>query len=320
MDAQVFAAFVPSDYAQRGAARLALEQIDLVKRLVTRYRDFELARSAGDVRRIAEAGKIAVVIAVEGGHTIENSLAVLRSFAELGVRYLTLTHLANNDWADSATDEPRHGGLTEFGEAVVRQMNRSAMLVDISHVSAETMADVLRVSEAPVIASHSGARAVNDHPRNVPDDILHRVAENGGLVMVNFFPGFIVPEAAETVRDLLSVERELRAKYGDDEAVLEEAARAWWAEHPIPRGGVGHVVDHIDHIVRVAGIDHVGLGSDFDGVPEVPVGLEDVAKLPAITEELVGRGYSEAGITKILGGNFLRVLAQAEDVARHLGA
>ncbi len=297
-----------------------MEQIDLVKRLVARYRDFELAHSAGDVRRIAEGGKIAVVIAVEGGHTIENSLAVLRSFAELGVRYLTLTHLANNDWADSATDEPRHGGLTGFGEAVVRQMNRSAMLVDISHVSAETMADVLRVSEAPVIASHSGARAVNDHPRNVPDDILRRVAENGGLVMVNFFPGFIVPEAAETVRDLLSIERELRAKHGDDDATLEEAARAWWAEHPIPRGNVGHVVDHIDHIVREAGIDHVGLGSDFDGVLEVPEGLEDVAKLPAITEQLVERGYSEAGITKILGGNFLRVLAQAEDVARRLGA
>ncbi len=182
------------------------------------------------------------------------------------------------------------------------------------------MADVLRVSEAPVIASHSGARAVNDHPRNVPDDILRRVAENGGLVMVNFFPGFIVPEAAETVRDLLSIERELRAKHGDDDATLEEAARAWWAEHPIPRGNVGHVVDHIDHIVREAGIDHVGLGSDFDGVLEVPEGLEDVAKLPAITEQLVERGYSEAGITKILGGNFLRVLAQAEDVARRLGA
>lgn len=318
--AQVFAAFVPSSYAGRGAARVALEQIDLVKQLVARYPDFELARSAADVRRIAECGKVAVLISVEGGHTIENSLAVLRTFAELGVRYLTLTHLANNDWADSATDEPRHGGLTEFGRDVVREMNRTGLLVDISHVSAATMADALEVSEAPVIASHSGALAVNDHPRNVPDDILSRVAENGGVVMVDFFPGFIVPEAADTVRDLLRVERELRAKHGDDEAVLEEAARAWWAEHPIPRGNVSHVVDHIDHIVRVAGLDHVGLGSDFDGVPEVPVGLEDVSKFPAITEELVARDYSEAEISKILGGNFLRVLAQAEDVARHIRA
>ncbi len=318
--AQVFAAFVPSDYAGRGAARVALEQIDLVKRLVARYPDFELARSAADVRRIAEGGKIAALIAVEGGHTIENSLAVLRAFAELGARYLTLTHLSNTDWADSATDEPRHGGLTEFGRAVVREMNRTGLLVDISHVSAATMADALEVSEAPVIASHSGALAVNDHARNVPDEILRRVAENGGLVMVNFFPGFIVPEAAETVRDLLRVERELRAKHGDDDAVLEKAARAWWAEHPIPRGNVGHVVDHIDHIVQVAGVDHVGLGSDFDGVPQVPEGLEDVSKFPAITGELVARGYSEAEINKILGGNFLRVLARAEDVARRLGA
>lgn len=316
--AQVFAAFVPSSYAGRGAARVALEQIDLIRRLVACYPDFELARAAADVRRIAESGKIAVLIAVEGGHTIENSLAVLRSFAELGVRYLTLTHLANNDWADSATDEPRHGGLTEFGREVVREMNRTGMLVDISHVSAATMADALESSEAPVIASHSGALAVNDHPRNVPDEILSRVAENGGVVMVDFFSGFIVPEAADTVRDLLTVERELRTKHGDDEAVLEEAARKWWTEHPIPRGNVGHVVDHIDHIVRVAGVDHVGLGSDFDGIPEVPVGLEDVSKFPAITEELVARDYSEAEISKILGGNFLRVLAQAEDVARRI--
>ncbi len=318
--AQVFAAFVPSSYAGRGAARVALEQIDLVKRLVARYPDLELARSAADVRRIAEGGKIAAVIAVEGGHTIENSLAVLRTFADLGVRYLTLTHLANNDWADSATDEPRHGGLTEFGRAVVREMNRTGLLVDISHVSPATMADTLEVSEAPVIASHSGALAINDHARNVPDEILRRIAENGGVVMVNFFPGFVVPEAAESVRDLLRVERELRAKHGDDEVALEEAARAWWIEHPIPRGGVGHVVDHIDHIVQVAGVDHVGLGSDFDGVPEVPEGLEDVSKFPAITSELVARAYSDTEITKILGGNFLRVLAKAEDVARHLGA
>ncbi len=318
VDAQFFAAFVPSLYAGRGAARQALEQIDLIKQMVARYPDFAHARTADDVRRIAAAGKIAALIAVEGGHAIESSLEVLRHFAQLGARYLTLTHMANTDWADAATDQPRHGGLTGFGESVVREMNRLGMLVDISHVSADTMSDVLRVSEAPVIASHSNARAINDHARNVPDAILRQVAESGGVVMVNFFPGFIVPEAAEAVRDLLAVERELRARYGEDEAALEEAAREWWSEHPIPRGDVGHVVDHIDHIVQVAGVDHVGLGSDFDGIPEVPEGLEDVSKFPAVTDELQRRGYSDEDLAKILGGNILRVMSEAEEVARRL--
>ena len=317
--AQFFAAYVPSEYEQ-GATRYALEQVDLIKRIAARYPDFEVAYTADDVWRIVESGRIATLIAIEGGHTIENSLAVLRMFYELGVRYMTLTHGSNTDWADAATDQPRHGGLSEFGEDVVREMNRLGMLVDISHVSAEAMDDVLRVSEAPVIASHSGALAINDHPRNVPDPILRQVAENGGVVMVNFFSGFVVPEAADLVRGLFDVMRDMMAKYGDDEAALEAARHAWSAENPIPRGTVSDLVDHIDHIVQVAGIDHVGLGSDFDGITVSPEGLEDVSKFPAITDELIRRGYSEDEIIKILGANVLRAMAEAESVAQRLQA
>lgn len=318
--AQFFAAYVPSEYEGRGAARIALEQVDLIKRMAIRYPDLEMACSTGDVQRIARSGKIAVLIAIEGGHAIENSLGVLRMFYELGARYMTLTHASSTDWADAATDEARHGGLTEFGEEVVREMNRLGMLVDISHVSVETMEDVLRVSEAPVIASHSGARAINNHSRNVPDDILRRMAEQGGVVMPNFYSGFVVPEAADRARDMFDVLRALRVEYGDDEDAVDEAWREWAAEHPIARGTVSDVVNHIDRIVEVAGLDHVGLGSDFDGITVTPVGLEDVSTFPAITEELLRRGYTEDGITRILGGNVLRALAGAEDVARQSGS
>ncbi len=316
-----FAAYVPPEYEHQGATRLALEQIDLVYRIVAHYPDdFALARTADDVCRIVSSGRIAALIGIEGGHAIENSLGALRMFAQLGARYMTLTHANTTDWADAATDEPRHGGLSNFGEQVIREMNRAGMLVDISHVSTETMVDVLRVSEAPVIASHSGARAVNDHSRNVPDEILRQVPENRGVVMVNFYPGFVVPEAADVVRDMFDLDRSLRAKYGDDDEALDMARREWWEEHPIPRGTVAHVVDHIDHIVRVTGIDHVGLGSDFDGITAVPEGLEDVSKYPAISEELQRRGYAEEEILKILGGNILRVLAEAEVAAQRLHA
>jgi membrane dipeptidase len=228
---------------------------------------------------------------------------------------MTLTHANSTDWADAATDEPRHGGLSEFGESVVQEMNRVGMLVDISHVSAEAMDDVLRVSQAPIIASHSGARAVADHSRNVPDEILRRLPENGGMVMVNFYPGFVVPEAADIVRDMFAVMREIRAMHGDDDEAVDNAWQEWREAHPIPRGTVADVVDHIDHIVEVAGVDHVGLGSDFDGITVAPEGLEDVSKYPAITEELVRRGYSEEDVAKILSGNILRVMAEAEEVA-----
>jgi membrane dipeptidase len=311
-----FAAYVPSEYEGQGAMRWALEQIDLIYRMIARYpEDFALARTADDVRRIVASGRVAALIGVEGGHTIENSLGSLRIFSRLGVRYMTLTHANSTDWADAATDEPRHGGLSEFGESVVQEMNRVGMLVDISHVSAEAMDDVLRVSQAPIIASHSGARAVADHSRNVPDEILRRLPENGGMVMVNFYPGFVVPEAADIVRDMFAVMREIRAMHGDDDEAVDNAWQEWREAHPIPRGTVADVVDHIDHIVEVAGVDHVGLGSDFDGITVAPEGLEDVSKYPAITEELVRRGYSEEDVAKILSGNILRVMAEAEEVA-----
>jgi membrane dipeptidase len=320
VDAQFFAAYVPSDYSDRNPARAAREQIDLIKQMADRYPDLEMAYTAEDVHAIVGSGRIAVLIGVEGGHTIENSLDVLREFYELGVRYMTLTHASNIDWADAATDEPEHGGLTDFGEDVVREMNRLGMLVDISHVSAATMGDVLRVAVAPVIASHSGARAINDHSRNIPDEILHRIRENGGVVMVNFYSGFVVPEAAEVVRDMFDAMRQISERYPDNDAAVEAAWREWSEEHPVPRGTVGDLVDHIDHIVRVAGVDHVGLGSDFDGISVSPVGLEDVSKFPAITEELVRRGYGQEEIRKILGDNVLRVMAEAERVARQLEA
>jgi membrane dipeptidase len=316
IDAQFLAAYVPSSYEGRGADRVALELIDVIQQAIRTYAELELAVTAADVRRIAGTGKVAILMAVEGGHAIENSLDTLRRFRELGVRYMTLTHSTTNAWADSATDEPRHGGLSGFGEEVVREMNRQGMLVDISHVSDAAMMHVLRVSRAPIIASHSGARAVNDHARNIADGTLREIAAGGGMVMVNFFSGFVVPEAAPVVRNMFQLEHELRAKFGDDDAAVERAWKEWWASSPIPRGTVAHLVDHIDHIVRTVGADHVGLGSDFDGVPLTPEGLEDVSKYPAITEELLRRGYGDAEVEKILGGNILRVLTDAEAAVR----
>ena len=318
--AQFFAAYVPSSYEGRGAARIAIELIELVHQMADRYAEIELAFTADDVRRAVRNGNIAALIAVEGGHAIESSLENLGKFHEAGARYMTLTHSSSTDWADSATDEPRHGGLSAFGEEAVREMNRLGMLVDISHVSDAVMDGVLRVSRAPVIASHSCARAINGHARNVPDDVLRRMAERDGVVMVNFFPGFVVPEAAEIVRDMFSLERRLRAEHGDDDAAVETSWREHFADRPIPRGTVSDVVDHIDHIVRLAGVDHVGLGSDYDGISLVPEGLEDVSKYPAITDELLRRGYPEDDVVKILGENLLRVLEAAEETARRLSA
>jgi membrane dipeptidase len=227
---------------------------------------------------------------------------------------MTLTHSDNLDWADSATDEPKHHGLTDFGKEVVREMNRLGMLVDISHVSAETMRAALETTRAPLIASHSSAYALAEHPRNVPDDVLRQVAQNGGVVMVNFFPGFIVPESARAMKEMFQIAREMRKRYPKEEDFLL-ALKEWHQQHPIPRGNVRMVVDHIDHIAKVAGIDHVGLGSDFDGINTVPEGLEDVSCYPHITEELLKRGYSHEAIIKILGGNVLRVMRQVERVA-----
>jgi membrane dipeptidase len=299
------------------AVKRTLEQIDVIRRMVQTYPDtFEMAYSVDDILRIHKDGKIASLIGIEGGHSIDSSLGVLRMLYALGARYMTLTHSENVPWADSATDKPEHHGLTPFGEQVVAEMNRLGMLVDISHVSAETMKHTLRVTRAPVIASHSSAYALAAHSRNVPDDVLQLVAKNGGVVMVNFFPGFIVPEAARISKDMFQQARELRKKYPQEGDFLS-ALRQWQREHPMPTGSVRTVVDHIEHIAKVAGIDHVGLGSDFDGVPVVPKQLEDVSCYPYITQELLNRGHSREEIHKVLGGNLLRVFRQVEQVAKN---
>ncbi|HEU0053857.1 MAG TPA: dipeptidase, partial [Longimicrobium sp.] len=274
--------------------------------------------TADDIERIHRQHRVASLIGIEGGHAIESSLGALRQFYALGVRYLTLTHANTIEWADAATDSARHGGLTRFGEEVVREMNRLGMLVDLSHVSPGTMSDALRVSAAPVIFSHSSARAIADHPRNVPDSILVKVRENGGIVMVNFYSGFVEPRGAEMMRGMFEVQRRFREQYPNDPAAASRAYDEWRRQNPVPRGTIATVADHIDHIVKVAGIDHVGLGSDFDGVTSLPEGLEDVSKYPYLTAELLRRGYSDADVKKVLGGNLLRVMRQAEAVSARL--
>ncbi len=315
--AQFWSAYVPASDGKKGiAVRETLEQIDVIHRMVKRYPDvFAMAATADEVVQIHKEGKIASLIGVEGGHSIDNSLGVLRTYYTLGVRYMTLTHSETLDWADSATDTPRHKGLTAFGEQVVLEMNRLGMLVDISHVSADTMRHVLRVTRAPVIASHSSAYALAAHPRNVPDDVLRELKKNGGVVMVNFFSGFVVPESARAMKDMFAEMRRLQAKY-PDEKDFQAAMKEWKKEHPIPTGTIHDVVDHIEHIIKIAGVDHVGLGSDYDGIMVTPKQLEDVSCYPYITQELLNRGYTREEIHKILGGNVLRVLRRAEEVAR----
>jgi membrane dipeptidase len=315
--AQFWSAYVDVDTRKDGTVvRQTLEQIDVIHQMVRRYPDtFEMAYSTEDILRIHKNGKIASLIGVEGGHSIDNSLGVLRMLHALGARYMTLTHSETLDWADSATDKPKSNGLSPFGEQVVLEMNRLGMLVDISHVSADTMRHVLRVTKAPVIASHSSAYALAEHPRNVPDDVLRLLAKNGGVVMVNFFPGFVVPEAARIVKDMFQAARELKARYPETRE-FQAALAQWQREHPIPTGSVRNVVDHIEHIVKIAGIDHVGLGSDFDGIGTVPRQLEDVSCYPYITQELLNRGHSREEIHKILGGNLMRAFRGAEETSR----
>jgi membrane dipeptidase len=316
---QFWSAYVPASSGKKGTAvRETLEQIDIIHRMVRAYPDaFEMASTADDVVRIHANGKIASMIGVEGGHSIDNSLGVLRTLYPLGVRYMTLTHSETLDWADSATDKPKSHGLSKFGEDVVREMNKLGMLVDISHVSAETMRRAIRVSRAPVIASHSSAFAVANHPRNVPDDVLAMVKDNGGVVMVNFFSGFDVPESARLTQNMFQVMREMQAKYSDENQ-LTAAVKQYRKEHPLPTGTVHDVVDHIEHIIRVAGVDHVGLGSDFDGADPFPEQLKDVSYYPYITQELLNRGYSADDVHKVMGENVLRAIRQAEAVAREM--
>ena len=314
--AQFWSVYVPADTARRGQALLqTLEQIDLVHAMIGRYPDvFELARTVDDIERIRRSGKIASLIGVEGGHAIENSLENLRRLRQLGATYLTLTHSDTLDWADAATDQPRHAGLTPFGEEVVRELNRLGMLVDLSHVSPQTMADAIQVTSAPVIFSHSSARSIADHPRNVPDEILRKMPANGGVVMVNFFSGFVVPSSATRLAKMFDVQRRLRQEF-PDEAAYRQALKRWMTQNPIDPGDLHHVIDHIDHIARTAGIDHVGLGSDFDGVSKLPVQLEDVSTYPLITQALLDRGYTAAEINQICSGNILRVMRAVERIA-----
>ena len=316
--AQFWSVYIPSEHPN--PARTVTEQIDLVRRMVERYQNvFEMAYTADDVERITRKGKIASLIGIEGGVAIENSLAQLRAFYTLGARYMTLTHNTTLDWADAANDAPKHDGLTPFGERVVKEMNRLGMLVDISHVSPATMADALRVSQAPLIASHSSAFAICPSPRNVPDDILKEVKKNGGVVMVNFYSGFIVPESGKKMRQ---IREEMLAKYPDRTA-RAKAMDEWFKSEgsKLARGTYRDVADHIDHIVKVAGIDHVGIGSDFDGITMWPVGLDDVSSYPRLTEELLApRLYRRRTFIRSWVAMFLRAFRQAGEVAKRLRA
>jgi membrane dipeptidase len=290
-----------------------------VRRLVDRYPEtFEFAGTADDIVRIHKSGKIASLVGLEGGHSINDSLATLREMYRAGARYMTLTHWSNNNWADAATDVPRHGGLTAFGVMVILEMNRLGMLVDLSHVSEQTMNTVLDVTRAPVMFSHSSARAINGHPRNVPDAVLRRVAANGGIVMVNFSPDFVSEAARAYYADIEAETARLKDLMPGDTAGVEKGLAAWKAAHPEVKATLRQVADHIDHIRKVAGVDHVGLGSDFDGISRVPAGLEDVSRYPDLLEELARRGYSDDDLRKVAGLNVLRVMKQAEAVAARL--
>ncbi|RPE34442.1 dipeptidase [Kitasatospora cineracea] len=319
--AQFWSVYVPAELAGDDAVSATLEQVDFVRTMAERHPGhLRLALTADEVEAARAEGRIASLMGAEGGHSINSSLATLRALYELGVRYLTLTHNSNVPWADSATDEPVHGGLTAFGEEVVREMNRLGMLVDLSHVSADTMRDALRVSEAPVVFSHSSARAVCDHPRNVPDDVLVQLPANGGVVMATFVPKFVLPAAIEWT---LAADANMRAKGLHPLETTPEAMavqRAYEAEHPRPVATAATVADHLDHLREVAGVDHIGLGGDYDGTAFTPAGLEDVAGYPVLVAELLRRGWSEADLAKLTWHNAVRALRGAETVATRLRA
>jgi membrane dipeptidase len=322
--AQFWSVWIPVTASGFEAVQMTLEQIDIVKRMARQYPgDFAMAYSAADIRRIHKSHKVASLIGIEGGHQINASLAVLRQMYDAGARYMTLTHSTNTPWADSATDTPVHNGLTPFGVEVVKEMNRLGMLVDLSHVSAETMKAALAASKAPVIFSHSSARALDDHPRNVPDDVLRALGANGGVVMVNFAPPYV-----SAARNRWEADRAAeRTRYNSPpfagiyigQPERAKAALAEWdAQHPRPETTLAQVADHVEHIRQVAGVDHVGIGSDFDGIPDAPVGLEGVDRYPALLQELMRRGWSDADIAKLAGENLLRAMSAAEQVSAKL--
>lgn len=313
--AQFWSVYVPASL-ETASVETVLEQIDVVHRLVSLYpQAFELARTVDDIVRIHKQGKIASLIGMEGGHAIGSSLAALRQLYALGARYLTLTHSQNTPWADSATDEPEHHGLTPFGKAVVAEMNRLGMLVDLSHVSPKTMHDVLDIVAAPPIFSHSSARAITDHPRNVPDDVLRRLRETDGVVMVTWVPSFVSEKVRAYYPERDAMEARLKARYPGQPDRVKQELDAWKAANPIPKATVSDIADHIDHVVKVSGIDHVGIGADLDGITTTPVGLDSVATYPVLFAELIRRGYGDEDLKKIAGLNLLRVMRKVEEVA-----
>jgi membrane dipeptidase len=314
--AQFWSVYVSADLPEPEAAVATMEQIDLMKRLIARYPDrLQLALTSADVERAMKAGRIASLLGMEGGHSIDGSLGVLRQMYVLGARYMTLAHFKDNAWADSATDAPKHDGLTDFGKDVVREMQRIGMLVDLAHVSEATMMDALDVAQAPVIFSHSGARAVDGSSRNVPDAVLERVKANGGIVMAVAYPSYVSDVVRQWSAERGGEEARQKALFPDDPDKVNAALAAWVAAHPAPKATVQQLADHVDHIRAVAGIDHVGIGGDYDGMESGPVGMEDVSGYPALFVELARRGYSQQDLEKIASGNMMRVLKAAEAYA-----
>jgi membrane dipeptidase len=319
LGAQFWSAYVPPSTNPAAPVQAAFEQVDLIRRLCSHYPDtFELALTTGDIQRIHRQGRIASLIGLEGGHCINNSVPVLRSFYALGARYLTLTHVKNTDWADAAGDKPRHNGLAAFGKEVVREMNRLGMLIDLSHVTDEVMRDALAISKAPVICSHSSARVVCNSQRNVPDELLKRIAENGGIVMACFLPGYLNDSCQSHFALAMQEKGRLEQLYQEDTEKIAQGMAEWRKVHPAPVATLADVANHIDHIRKVAGIDHVGIGSDYEGFHGCVKGLEDVSCYPALLAELLRRGYSTEDIQKVAGLNFLRVFRQVEEVAAQL--
>jgi membrane dipeptidase len=319
LGAQFWSVYIPGEIKDSGYARVQLEEIDIARRFIAKYPErLALATRASDIRKDFHQGKVASFLGMEGGHAIENSLGALRAYYNLGVRYMTLTHNVTLDWADAALDSAKHGGLTPFGREVVREMNRLGMLVDLSHVSPGTMSAALDVSEAPVIFSHSGARALVDHPRNVPDSILARLRTNGGIVMVPFVNSFVSPEVRAHDLAQEAAAKDAAKRFPNDSVAVSHEMDAWRTSHPAPLATLAQVADQIEHVRDVAGIDHVGIGSDFDGFTDVIPGLEDVSRFPYLFAELARRGWSDADLRKLAGENFVRVFTRAEAVSARL--
>ncbi len=314
--AQFWSVYVSASLSEPVAVQTTIEQIDVTKRLIAANSgSLALALTSKDVEQAMKQGKIASLMGMEGGHSIGNSLAVLRQMYALGARYMTLTHSKTLDWADSATDVPKHDGLNTFGKDVVREMNRIGMLVDLSHVSEAAMMDALDVARAPVIFSHSGARAVNGHARNVPDSVLARLPQNGGIVMVVGYPAFLSEKARQWSADRAAEEARLKSLWQGQPGEVETRLADWDTKNPEPKGTTSDMADHVDQVRKMAGIDHIGIGGDYDGIPNGPVGMEDVSGYPALFTELARRGYSKADLEKIASRNMMRVLRAAEAYA-----